>query len=490
MKKISFTELDISQEVKEAISDMGFEEASPIQSEAIPLILKGMDLIGQAQTGTGKTAAFAIPTIENLDSNNKSLQAIILCPTRELVIQVSEEFRKLLKYRTDLSVVPVYGGQEIGRQLKALKKNPQIVIGTPGRTIDHIKRKSMKLDSIQMVILDEADEMLDMGFREDIEFILKNTSEDRQTIMFSATMPNEILNLMKRYQKNPKVIDVSHQKLSTPKIEQVYYDIKEHSKSEALARLIEFYKIKLALVFCNTKIQVDSLVEVLKARGYFVEGLHGDMNQNQRDKVMRGFRSGRVEILIATDVAGRGIDVNNVEAVFNYDLPRDDEDYVHRIGRTGRAGKTGIAFNFVVGRQIHFIKKIERESGVKIQRREIPSVLDLEEAKLQDFQKTISKIIDAGHLSEYIRKIEKLMGDKYLAIDIAAALFKLKLDKETEMFDKNLLFEKEVFYEEQNKKKKNNRNRSNRPNRRKENKPKVYEKSNRFGNSQKNKKRR
>ncbi|MCC6276118.1 MAG: DEAD/DEAH box helicase [Leptospiraceae bacterium] len=453
MKKLNFEELDISDEIKKAITDMGFEEASPIQSEAIPFILDGKDIIGQAQTGTGKTAAFAIPTIESLDSTMKDLQAIILCPTRELVIQVSEEFRKLMKYRPDLSIVPIYGGQEIGRQLKALKKNPQVVIGTPGRTIDHIKRRSLKLDSVKMVVLDEADEMLDMGFREDMEFILKTTPEDRQTIMFSATMPDEILNLMRRFQRNPKVVNVSHQKLNTPKIEQVYFEIQERSKPEALARLIEYHNIKLALVFCNTKAQVDSLVEILKARGYFAEGLHGDMNQNQRDKVMKGFRSSLIEILVATDVAGRGIDVNNVEAVFNYDLPRDDEDYVHRIGRTGRAGKTGIAFNFVVGKQVYFIKKIERESGLKIQRKEIPSVVDLEEIKLQTFKETISKIIDAGHLSGYVNKIEKLMGEDYTAIDIAAALFKLKIDKETQGFDKNLSFEKQSFSEDSVKRK-------------------------------------
>ncbi|MCE9499628.1 MAG: DEAD/DEAH box helicase [Leptospira sp.] len=446
--KLKFEELNLSPEIQKAITDMGFEEASPIQSEAIPFILDGKDIIGQAQTGTGKTAAFAIPTIENINPGSKEIQAIVLCPTRELVVQVTEEFRKLMKYMEGLSVVPIYGGQEMDRQLKALKKFPQIVIGTPGRTIDHINRRSIKLNAVKIVILDEADEMLDMGFRDDMEIILKETSADRQTIMFSATMTEDLLRLMKRFQKDPKVIDVSHQKLNAPKIEQVYFEIQEKAKSEALIRLIEFHNIKLALVFCNTKVLVDRLVELLKTRGYFADGLHGDLNQNQRDKVMRGFKSGSVEILVATDVAGRGIDVNNVEAVFNYDLPRDDEDYVHRIGRTGRAGKSGIAFSFVVGRQIYHIRKIERENGIKITRGEIPSIDDLEETKLQFHREAIGKIIEGGHLGKYINEVEKLMGDDYTALDVAAALFKQKTDKETQSFDKNQSFEKGYIPEE------------------------------------------
>ncbi|XDD50464.1 DEAD/DEAH box helicase [Leptospira sp. WS92.C1] len=448
MKKLKFSELNLSTEIQNAIAEMGFEEASPIQSEAIPVILKGKDIIGHAQTGTGKTAAFAIPTIELLEVNKKELQALILCPTRELVIQVSEQFRKLMKYKGNFEVVPIYGGQEIDRQLRALRKNPQIVIGTPGRMMDHMRRGSIRLNEVKMVILDEADEMLDMGFRDDMEIILKDTPADRQTVMFSATMTDDILNMMKRFQKNPQIIDVTHQKLSAPKIEQIYFEIQESAKGEALARLIEHRNIKLALVFCNTKAQVDTLVELLKSRGYFAEGLHGDLNQKQRDKVMNGFRNGTIEILVATDVAGRGIDVNNVEAVFNYDLPRDGEDYVHRIGRTGRAGKKGIAFSFIVGKQIYNLKKIERANGIKIDAGKIPTLDDLEETKIHSYTTKIRGLVDAGHLSEYVNQIERLMGTEYTALDIAAALFKLTIHKESGTFDASVKFEAEQRFDD------------------------------------------
>ncbi|EMG12025.1 DEAD/DEAH box helicase [Leptospira interrogans serovar Grippotyphosa str. LT2186] len=448
MKKLKFSELNLSAEIQNAILEMGFEEASPIQSEAIPVILKGKDIIGHAQTGTGKTAAFAIPTIELLEVESKHLQALILCPTRELVIQVSEQFRKLIKYKGNFEVVPIYGGQEIERQLRALRKNPQIVIATPGRMMDHMRRGSIHLDEIKIVVLDEADEMLDMGFREDMEFILKDTPADRQTIMFSATMTDDVLTLMKKFQNHPQIIDVTHQKLSAPKIEQIYYEIQENAKGEALARLIEYRNVKLALVFCNTKAQVDTVVELLKSRGYFAEALHGDLNQKQRDKVMSGFRKGSIEILVATDVAGRGIDVNNVEAVFNYDLPRDGEDYVHRIGRTGRAGKKGIAFSFIVGKQIYNLKKIERINGIKIEAGKIPTLDDLEETKIHSYTSKVRSIVDAGHIGKYVNQVEKLMGDDYTALDIAAALFKMTILKDSVTFDDSVQFESDFKYEE------------------------------------------
>jgi len=345
MKKLKFDELSLSNEILMAVEDMGFEEASPIQSEAIPFLLEKQDIIGQAQTGTGKTAAFAIPVIEHIDTTDKNIQAVILCPTRELVIQVTEECRKIAKYKENVSVVAIYGGQDIERQFRALKKSPQIVVGTPGRTMDHMRRGSIKFHTVKTIVLDEADEMLDMGFREDIEVILKDMPEDRQTVMFSATMAEDIVSLTKKYQRNPKIINIARKKLDAPKIQQIYYEVQEKAKLELLSRLIDLHNIKLAVVFCNTKRAVDELVDNLKTRGYFADGLHGDMSQNVRDKVMNSFRNKTTEILVATDVAGRGIDVNDVEAVFNYDLPRDDEDYVHRIGRTGRAGKTGMAFS-------------------------------------------------------------------------------------------------------------------------------------------------
>lgn len=441
MTKLKFKELDLSSTIQSAINDMAFEEASPIQAEAIPLILEGKDLIGQAQTGTGKTAAFAIPVIEKLDVENKQLQAIVLCPTRELVIQVSEEFRKLMKYKDNLAVVPVYGGQEIGRQLRSLKKGAQVIIGTPGRTMDHIRRGSIQMDSVKMVVLDEADEMLDMGFRDDIEVILKDTPGERQTVMFSATMANDIKELSKKFLKQPVHINVAHKKLSAPKIQQIYFEVQEKNKPEVLCRLIDLHNVKLALVFCNTKNQVDQLVEILKTRGYFADALHGDMNQNQRERVMNGFRNGTVEILVATDVAGRGIDVNNIEAVFNYDLPRDDEDYIHRIGRTARAGKSGKSFTFVIGKQVYNLKRIERANGAQIIRQSIPTMDELEATRLNIYSTKIREIIETGHLSKYINQVELLMGQDHTSLDISAALLKLIMEKENEGFDAEANFE-------------------------------------------------
>lgn len=442
MKKLKFEELNLSPLTLKAIGALGFEETTPIQSETIPLLLKGKDITGHAQTGTGKTAAFAIPIIEGIEKDRKEIQALVLCPTRELVIQVTDEFKKLLKYNDDVFVVPVYGGQEIERQLRALKKFPQIIVGTPGRMMDHINRTSIKLKKIKFVVLDEADEMLDMGFRDDIEYILKETPESRQTIMFSATMPEQIKKLMLKYQNDPITVDVTHHKLNAPKIEQVYFDIPEKAKPEALARLIDLHDIKLALVFCNTKNQVDNLVETLKSRGYFADALHGDLSQAQREKVMNSFRNGSTEILVATDVAGRGIDVNDVEAVFNYDLPRDDEDYIHRIGRTGRAGKSGIAFTFVVGRQLHSLKRIEKLNELKIVRKEIPTLNELDETRIEFLSKDLKEEINSGHLSKFITLVEQMMGEDYSSIDIAAALLKKTLDVKNEGFDRTQDFSK------------------------------------------------
>ncbi len=444
MKKLRFNELNLSEHILSAVKEMGFEEASPIQSETIPVILSGKDVIGQAQTGTGKTAAFAIPVIEKLDINSRFIQALILCPTRELVMQVTEEFRKLMKFdknSSDSSVVAVYGGQEIDRQFKALKKKPVIIVGTPGRIMDHMRRGSISFSEVSMLVLDEADEMLDMGFREDIEFILGETPPERQTVMFSATMSKEILSLTDRFQKNPVIIDVTSQKINSPIIDQMYFEISEKAKPEAVARLIDFYDIKLALIFCNTKTKVDELVEILKTRGYFAEGLHGDMSQKQREKVMSGFRNGVVEILVATDVAGRGIDVNDINAVFNYDLPRDDEDYIHRIGRTGRAGKSGRSFTFVNGREIYNLRRIERVNGIKVTRGTIPTIGDLDNTAAKLMGGKVTKIIQEGSLTRFINIVENIMGDEYTSIDIAAALLKLVMNEKSEGYDESQTFE-------------------------------------------------
>ncbi|MCY6372010.1 DEAD/DEAH box helicase [Clostridium ganghwense] len=430
MGKIKFEDLPISEESKKAVADMGFEEPSPIQEKAIPLILEGKDVTGQAQTGTGKTAAFGIPAIEMIESENKKLQVIILCPTRELAIQASQEINKLSKYKEGLTILAVYGGQPIDRQIKALKRGVQIVIGTPGRVMDHMRRKTLRVDDVKMVVLDEADEMLDMGFREDIETIVQDMPEERQTILFSATMPKAILDLSRKYQEDPKLVKVVHKQLTVPNIEQKYLEVKESAKLEVLSRLIDMCNPKLSVVFCNTKKRVDEVVAQLQSRGYFADGLHGDMKQPQRDRVMNKFRNGTVEILVATDVAARGIDVDDVEAVFNYDLPQDEEYYVHRIGRTGRAGRAGAAYTFVAGKAIRKLKDIERYTKTKIKRREVPSISDVEEIKTSAFLQKVKDSIEEGHLGKYIDFIEKLLDEDYASIDVAAALLKMSMRQE------------------------------------------------------------
>ena len=424
MEHLRFEDMNISNEICRAVLDMGFEEATPIQSQAIPVILEGKDIIGQSQTGTGKTAAFGIPLLERINPEDRRLQALILCPTRELAIQVSEEFRKLLKYKDNIRVLPIYGGQPIDRQIAALRKGTQVVIGTPGRVMDHMRRRTIKAETVQMMVLDEADEMLDMGFREDIETILVKIPEEHQTLLFSATLSPEILDITKRFQKNPEFIKIVRKELTVPNIEQYYFDVKEKTKLDALCRSIDVYDPKLAMVFCNTKKRVDDLVEMLQGRGYFAEGLHGDLKQAQRDKVMQKFRNGTIEILVATDVAARGIDVDDIDVVFNYDVPQDEEYYVHRIGRTGRAGKAGKAFTFCVGKEIYKLRDIMRYTKTKIQQQKLPTLSDVEEMKTNIYLEKIKGIIEEGHLTKYIHLVDRLMEEDYTSIDIAAALLK------------------------------------------------------------------
>ena len=433
MNIIKFEDLPISDDIKRAVIEMGFEEPSPIQSQSIPVILSGKDVIGQAQTGTGKTAAFSIPLLEMINPEEKSVQAVVLCPTRELAIQVSTEIRKIGKYMHGIKSLPVYGGQPIERQIKALKSGVQIVIGTPGRVIDHINRKTLKMDNVKMVILDEADEMLDMGFREDIEMILSKTPEERQTTFFSATMPKGILELTKKYQKNPEHIKVVRKELTVPNIKQYYIETRSANKLEVLSRLIDVYNPKLSVVFTNTKKGADELVSDLQARGYFADALHGDLKQTQRDIVMDKFRNGTIDILVATDVAARGIDVDDVEAVFNYDLPQDEEYYVHRIGRTGRAGRSGISFSFVFGKEMRKMRDIERYTKTKLIKHDIPSVADVEEKKVNTFFNQVKEVIEAGHLTKQIQWLENFCSEsetEYGVVDIAAALLKIALGDE------------------------------------------------------------
>jgi len=431
---VKFEDLPLSHESLRAIADMGFEEATPIQSQCISLIHAGRDVIGQSQTGTGKTAAFGLPLLEKIDPDLKKVQAIILCPTRELAIQISAEFNKLLRYRHGVRVLPIYGGQPIDRQILALKKGVQVVVGTPGRIMDHMQRRTLRLDNVRLAVLDEADEMLDMGFREDIELILDKIPEERQTLLFSATMPAAIMQLTKLYQNDPKHITVIRNTLTVPNIEQKYFEVREALKLEALCRLIDAESPTLSLIFCNTKKRVDEVTEQLQGRGYFAENLHGDLKQAQRDLVMRKFRNRTLEILVATDVAARGIDVDDIDIVFNYDLPQDEEYYIHRIGRTGRAGRTGKAFTFVAGRELYKLREIMHYTKAKIKRGKMPSLHDIEEIKTRQFVENIKEVIEEGQMNKYVHIVESM--DEYSATDIAAALFKFHLhDSEHEKDD-------------------------------------------------------
>ena len=435
---MKFDELNIDERILRAIEDMGFEETSPIQTQAIPAVCEGIDVVGQAQTGTGKTAAYTIPMLMKIDPQIKKPQAIVLCPTRELAVQVAEEIRKLAKYMSDIKVLPVYGGQEIVRQIKSLKTGVQIIVGTPGRVMDHMRRKTVKFDNINMVILDEADEMLDMGFREDMETILTETPEDRQTVMFSATMPKAIMDIARNFQKDARIIKVVRKELTVSNIEQFYYEVRPKNKTEVLCRLIDIYNPRLSVVFCNTKRQVDELISELKGRGYFADGIHGDMKQQQRDRVMDDFRSGKVDILIATDVAARGIDVDDVDMVFNYDIPQDEEYYVQRIGRTGRAGRSGMALSFISGKEVYKLKDIERYCKTKILAKPVPSLDDVKNTKLDNMFDKIRQTIEEGGLTDMVNLVEEHVNqEEYTSMDMAAALLKMligdTLDREDEV---------------------------------------------------------
>ncbi|MCM1415349.1 MAG: DEAD/DEAH box helicase [bacterium] len=442
-----YEEAGIDPRILRAVRELGFEHMTPIQEQAIPLFMTGRDIIGQAQTGTGKTAAFGIPILQKIDPADRSLQAVILCPTRELAMQAADELRKFARYMDSIKVLPVYGGQEIYKQIKNLKTGVQIVVGTPGRVMDHMRRHTLKLENVHTVVLDEADEMLNMGFREDIETILKEMPEDRQTGLFSATMQKPILEITKTYQKDAAYIKMTPKEVTIPLIKQAYYQIRRQDKEEALCRLIDYYDPKRALIFCNTKRMVDELTEHLKGRGYEVEGLHGDLTQGQRDTVMNLFRSGRTNLLIATDVAARGIDVSDVEAVYNFDVPEDIEYYVHRIGRTGRAGKTGRSFTLVVGREAYKIRDIERICHTKIRERKVPGGADIMARKTEKILKEAYAVIeneDIGRATESI--MDAVALGQYSATQIAAAFMKMKLgDEPQDIRMEKFFFEKKPF---------------------------------------------
>jgi len=436
---VKFESLSLTEEVMQAIEAMGFEYASPIQAEAIPYVMEGRDVIGQAQTGTGKTAAFGIPIIQQVIPFEKFVQAIILCPTRELALQVTEEMKKLSKFTKGVWVTTVYGGDSIERQIKSLKSGANIVVGTPGRVIDLIERKALKLQQASRIVLDEADEMLDMGFREDIESILEELPSERQTILFSATMSKPIMALTNRYLDNPKLVKVVKNEITNANIEQLYFDVKGRAKMEVTTRLIDFYNLQLLLIFCNQKKRVDEVVEELVNRGYSAEGLHGDLRQSQRNMVMNRFRSGQVNILVATDVAARGLDVDNVDAVINYDIPLDEEYYVHRIGRTGRAGKTGKAFTMVVGSERNRLREIMAYTKVKIERGVIPSFSDVVGMKKGKFVERVAAAIQEGDLELFDDVLSALLHAGYSQEQVVAALVKMNMGVvKNEFADDNL----------------------------------------------------
>ncbi|WP_237037343.1 DEAD/DEAH box helicase [Mediannikoviicoccus vaginalis] len=427
---IELNDMKLSKEVIKAVSDMGFEEFSPIQKSSIPLLLEGRDVIGQAQTGTGKTAAFGIPIIEKVNPRLNKVQALVLCPTRELSIQVSEEISNLSKYKKNIRVMPIYGGQPIERQLRGLKQGVQIVIGTPGRVMDHMRRGSLKLDNLNFFVLDEADEMFDMGFRQDIELILQDVPEERQSLFFSATMAKEIMNFAKKYQNNPEVVKVVNKELTVPKVKQVYLELRNDIKTEILSRLLDIKNPRLTVVFCNTKKKVDELTSELQSRGYFADGLHGDLKQNQRDTVMDKFRNNTIDILVATDVAARGIDVDDVDMVINYDMPQDNEYYVHRIGRTARAGRTGTAISFVTSREYGNLRQIEKYTKTKIEKISIPTIKDLEKNRSSILLDKIRLILDGDNFEKELKFLSLLEEEEYSQNHIAAAVLKMFLNEQ------------------------------------------------------------
>ena len=420
---MKYQDTKLKPEILQGLEEMGFETMTPIQEQAIPAILDGKDIVGLAQTRTGKTAAFGIPLISLVDPAEQGVQAVVLCPTRELAMQDAEEIGNMGKYLPGLKILSVYGGSDIVRQLKALRKGVTAVIGTPGRVMDHMRRGTLKLEHVKYLVLDEADEMLDMGFRDDIETICQAMPEARQTALFSATMPDEILELTKAYQKDPQIIEVSHDELTVPKIKQSYYMVKGRQKDEALCRLIDYMCPKRALVFCNTKRKVDQLTLLLKRRGYSAEGLHGDLSQQQRDRVMELFRSGNLDLLLATDVAARGIDVDDVDIVFNYDLPQEMEYYVHRIGRTGRAGKKGKAVSLINTRERHKINALEEFTGASIKEKTMPSYKDVMPIKANSNIEHAIAFCEGMDLTEYADMIRSYAMENHTDQLLIAAAF-------------------------------------------------------------------
>lgn len=425
-----FNKFKLSEAVNQAIGSMGFEETTPIQELAIPIVLSGRDLIGQAHTGTGKTAAFGIPIVENFDVDKEKIQGVVLAPTRELAMQVAEELNRIGQYK-GIRALPIYGGQEITRQIRALKKRPHIIVGTPGRLMDHMRRKTIRLDHIKVVILDEADEMLNMGFIEDIETILQEVPGERQTLLFSATIPKQIQDLAQRFMQQPEVIRVKTKEVTVPQTEQKYIEVQEKHKFDVLCRLLDIQASELAIVFGRTKRRVDELYEALNKRGYSAEGIHGDLTQSKRDSVMRQFKEGTIDVLVATDVAARGLDISGVTHVYNFDIPRDPESYVHRVGRTGRAGKAGMAITLVTPREINHLRTIEHITKRKMDRIPVPTVRDSIEGQQRIAMEKILRVIEKDDISKYTGFAEELLAQNDSITLVSAALKILTKEPDT-----------------------------------------------------------
>lgn len=434
-----FQDLGVSPATLKSLKRMGFEEATPVQAETIPLSLQNKDLIGQAQTGTGKTAAFGIPLIDKIDHESNLIQGIVIAPTRELAVQVSEELYKI-GYGHRTRVLAIYGGQDINRQIRALKNHPQIIVGTPGRLLDHINRKTIRLENIQTVILDEADEMLNMGFIEDIEMILSKTPTERQTLLFSATMPAPIQRIAEKFMKDPHVVRVKTKEMTVPQIEQYYIEAQEKSKFDVLTRLLDIQTPELAIVFGRTKRRVDELSEALNLRGYTAEGIHGDLSQAKRLSVLRKFKENSIDILVATDVAARGLDISGVTHVYNFDIPQDPESYVHRIGRTGRAGKEGVAITFITPREKSYLHVVERTTRKKMERMKPPTLDEALEGQQKAVLDKILQSIETNNLQYYKQAAEELL-EQQDATTIVAAVLKM-LTKEPDSTPVHLTEEK------------------------------------------------
>lgn len=421
-----FEDFGLSSEVLKAIKQMGFEEPTPIQKKTIPVLMMGKDVIGQAQTGTGKTAAFGIPIVEKIDKSAQGVQAIVLAPTRELAMQAAEELNKLGAAKR-LHALPVYGGTSIERQIKALQRGVHIVVGTPGRVLDHIERRTLNLKNVKIVVLDEADEMLDMGFVEDITKILSETPAERQTLLFSATMPEEILRISKRYMKSPEKLKVTTDTLTAANVSQIVYEVREIDKLDALTRLIDFHDSGKFLVFCHTKRETDDVAGNLRLKGYDADAMHGDFSQSQREAVLKRFKGGKIDVLVATDVAARGLDISHITHVVNFAIPQNPESYVHRIGRTGRAGREGVAITFVTPREDRQFRLIKAVSKANIKREKLPSREEVLGARFSSLVDKIDEFIDDTRFDKYLPLAEKLM-ERVKPADAVAALLKFQLE--------------------------------------------------------------